>query len=235
MVVLPNINRSWDAEPVIVAASGPSLKQYVVQAVRMARWLDGWRVLVVNDAVRSMPWADALYAADMHWWQQYQGVPEFQGMRYTSHGLDPQFCDDKVSQLDCPTKLHAVWAHPGQAFSTDPHGIHYGDPPHSGFQAVNLALLLGASRVVLVGFDYQFVGGESHFFGDHPPGLRQVEEPSYREMARAFDHVHVTVPILNASPTSALDVFPQVRLDEALRRPDHRLPRDGSLAHPRAG
>jgi len=45
--------------------------------------------------------------------------------------------------------------------------VHFGG--NSGFQAINLAYLWGAQRIVMLGFDMQ-VGpkGASHWFGDHP-------------------------------------------------------------------
>ena len=65
----------WTGEPCIVVASGPSLDADTAHRVRMARWTDGWRVIVVNDAYRLLPRADILYACDARWWELHEGAP----------------------------------------------------------------------------------------------------------------------------------------------------------------
>lgn len=105
----------------------------------------------------------------------------------------------------------------GKGFSFDPGVIHYGS--NGGFQAVNLALLMGATRIVLVGFNMQPVDGKGHFFGSHGPGLRNTT--NYSNFIRAFEVAAASLPqgieILNATPASALTCFPGIDLDQALQ------------------
>lgn len=89
---------------------------------------------------------------------------------------------------------------------------------NSGYQALNLAVLAGAKRVVLLGFDMCFKGGKSHWFGDHP--IANVEA-DFRNYAKAFRTTlpqleRVGVEVLNCSPISLIDAFPKVTLEEAL-------------------
>jgi hypothetical protein len=170
---------------------------------------------VVNDAYKLMPWADALYAADFAWWRTHDGVKSFAGERWTSHSVSTQVCDDKslVAHL---YDLNFVNARHGKGFSSDPGCIHYGDPEHSGFQAVNLALLMGAPKIVLVGFDYGYQD-KAHFFGNHPENLRQPFAHQYGDMARAYRAVETDVEIVNATPGSNLKRFPTMELSEALQ------------------
>jgi hypothetical protein len=227
------IKPEWDGEPAIVAASGPSLTPDVIKKCRMTRWLDGWRVLAINDVYKVMPWADALYAADMSWWNVHKGAEPFHGRRYTSTCPSPlEYCDDKRESMKQFPKVTLVNATAGAGFSNNPNCIHYGEPGHSGFQAVNLALLLGARLVVLVGFDYRFIDGKAHFFGDHPNGIRQFEESKTRELAKAFN----TAPcarILNATPGSLVSAYPNVGLDDVCQQYS-RLHRDRPVTHARA-
>ena len=46
--------------------------------------------------------------------------------------------------------------------------VHFGG--NSGFQAINLAFLWGATRIILLGFDCKAVAGKDHWFGQHPQG-----------------------------------------------------------------
>lgn len=181
-------------------------------------------MLCVGDAYRLLPHADALYACDWSWWRHHKGAAKFDGERFTSHSTSGQFIDDKSIVAD-EFNVRLVPASNGAGFSTSENFIHYGLPqPSSGFQAVNLALLFGASRVVLVGFDSHAASGK-HFFGDHPDNLRNCTDAGYREFAKAFaPHPR----IVNATPGSAIEAYEFVDLEEVLR--DRALHRDGSVA-----
>lgn len=178
----------------------------------MARWCDGWRVLCVNDAYRLLPHSDALYSADWAWWRHHKGAPDFSGERWSCHGTSMSYCDDK-SLVAHEFDVNFVEARDGRGFS-DGGYIHYGHPqPSSGYQAVNLALVMGAALVVLVGFDGHARNG-AHFFGDHPKELRQCPDSGYREFSRAY------MPddrIVNATPSSSIEVYRFVGLEEILR------------------
>lgn len=215
MVQLQRISAEWNC-PVVVAATGPSLTVDVAAKVRRARWpSEKCRVVAVNDAYRLLPYADVLYACDENWWTLHLDSVRkmFHGERWTTHeenlGGNGQHVNDKRALADAG--LNFVRGRDGDVFSTDPGTIHYGS--NSGFQAVNLAILKGATQVILVGFD---MGGPGHFFGDHPAPLHN--RSSYRDFIAPFRHAAKTcpVPIVNATPQSALDCFPRMDLDDAL-------------------
>lgn len=225
MDVAKPIDRAWEGEPCIVVGTGPSLTPEVVREVRLARWLKGWRILLVNDAYRRFPVADALYAADASWWREHKGVPTFEGEKWTVHSI----WNDR-SELAEQFNLRLVWGLDETGFSKSQRAIHCGGvAAHSGFQAVNLAVLLGASPIVLCGFDYR----GSHFFGEHQ-NLRQALPEHYAHMAQMFDCVETDAEIINATPDSKLTRFPYLELNEALRRHD-RVPRHRPEPHASAG
>lgn len=106
---------------------------------------------------------------------------------------------------------------PGDVPTADPAFITQG--MNSGFQAMDLAVLMGASRVILTGYDMGLAGRVRHFFGDHP-GLMNVNSP-YHLFIRAFDaaaphYAARGVEILNASRRSALTCFPMIPLEAVL-------------------
>jgi len=96
---------------------------------------------------------------------------------------------------------------------------------NSGYQAVNLAYLLGASRVVLIGFDMQGAGpGRNHFHPDHNAGgrhnLTNPTESLYRQWRRRFSEIHEAlaeegVALVNASRETALTI-PRVDLEDEI-------------------
>lgn len=182
----------------------------------------GWHTLVCQDAYKLMPWADVLYGCDAKWWNTHDGT-DFAGQKWASHN-NTSSADDKLDVAErYDLRLIAGKAEAG--FSTNPACIHYND--NSGFQALNLAILLGSPYIVLVGFDMQHVKGRSHFFGDHPSNLFQRNE--YQSFARKFTEAPAGVTIVNATPNSALTTYPTLSLDAALSY--DCLPRNGAEHH----
>ena len=198
--------------PVIVAATGPSLTSNAAWLIRLARWFGPFSVVTVSDAHRLIPSADCLYSCDAAWWKVHEGAKGFTGERWSSHGLD-----DKTNDKEACAKEHGlqlVGGRHGVGFSTNPSHIHYGS--NSGFQAVNLAILKGATAIVLAGFDMKRAGGKVHFFGDHPQGLRNNDQ--FDGFIKAFEQANPPpVPIINGTPGSALTCYPVMELGEALR------------------
>lgn len=203
--------RGW--HECIIAASGPSLSPEVAERCR------GRRVIAVNDAYRLLPFADVLYAGDGDWWEVHHGCPDFAGEKWTVH--NPRVTNGNAV-MAARYGLHVV-AGASQidagGFSLRPERIHYGNC--SGFQAINLALLFGATRIVLVGFDMRVVDGKRHFFGDHPEPLGNLGK--YEHFLPAFDHAAKTLPkhiqIVNCTPGSALRSFPMAELQAELSVP----------------
>ena len=206
-IQLLRIEPRWSSDLCVVAATGPSLTQQVAEACK------GHKVVVVNDAYRLIPNAQVLYACDSMWWEVHKGCPDFQGEKWSSHGLTGRHNDK--SDVAEKFGLNLVEGKEADGFSLDPLIIHYGS--NSGFQAINLAILFGAKRIVLVGFDMR-VTDKRHFFGDHPTPLRNTA--NYSNFISAFDRAAKKLPkdiqILNATPDSALNCFEKVSLEYAL-------------------
>lgn len=115
------------------------------------------RCICVNDAFRLAPWAEALYACDFAWWYvHHEATRDFQGEKLTT--------DRRAAERFGVTLLRGEHR---DGLSTDPAFIHFNK--NSGAQALNIATLAGARRLLLVGFDM----GGTHFFGDHPKPLRR--------------------------------------------------------------
>lgn len=93
--------------------------------------------------------------------------------------------------------------------------VHTGG--NSGYQGINLAYLLGAERIILLGFDMSPAGDKDHWFGNHPEPLR-TESP-YASFANKFRSIipsEYGIEIWNCSRRTALDCFPIFDLDRCL-------------------
>ena len=90
--------------------------------------------------------------------------------------------------------------------SLDPTVIHTGR--NSGYQAVNLAVLFGANKIILLGYDHRFPKNKAHWFGDHPDGVRSWYKrwmPGWEIAAKQLKRLDIKV--VNCTPGSALRAF----------------------------
>jgi len=93
--------------------------------------------------------------------------------------------------------------------------IHFGN--NSGYQAINLAYLFGAQRIILFGFDMKTNAGKVHFFGNHSYH-KQGQGPNDSTFARwrhnfielASDLNIEGVEVINATRETTLDMFKRV-------------------------
>lgn len=89
--------------------------------------------------------------------------------------------------------------------------LHYGG--NSGYQAVNLAYLLGAKTILLLGFD---MFGE-HYFGKHPDNLNNASP--YQSFINSFGTINPKkhgIEIINCSRQTALEHFPRTTISALL-------------------
>lgn len=199
----------------------------------MLRLMHDWRVVAVQDAYRVMPWADAVYGCDARWWDHHGNLDGFCGYKFSTHDKLENKKTEQAERYD----IQLVRGEHGPGFSLNPEVIYYGDC--SGFQAINLAILLGCPYIVLVGFDMRLVNDRVHFFGDHPSGMFNNRDfgrflPKFNKAAELLPP---SIRVVNSTPGSALTCFPMMGLDDAIkgfgRWSDSLLHRDWAVAEAR--
>lgn len=169
------------------------------------------KTIAVNDAHRMAPWADMLYAADSAWWRHYHYVERFKGERWSQQKGDGGWAEN------APHKgINLVTCHHSLDLSFDPTYINSGW--NSSFQALNLAVLQGAKRVLLLGVDLHDRNG-AHFFGEHPLAIRRSSP--FATFRKAFERAaeqcrEMGIEVINCSPDSALKCFPTMEVRDAL-------------------
>lgn len=87
----------------------------------------------------------------------------------------------------------------------------------SGGSAINFAYHLGASKIVLLGYDMHKVDGKTNWHDDHPS---HNKDPYWRFLRPfpfiAKDAESLNLTIINATPGSAIDCFPIMTLENYL-------------------
>lgn len=102
--------------------------------------------------------------------------------------------------------------------SSQPDTLHTGC--NGGYQTVNMAVLAGGARIVLVGYDMRYVDGRSNWHTPHPvASYESWYSDVYRPQFKQMGALPKGVSILNASPDSALTCFPKVPLESILPDP----------------
>ena len=206
------IPRLTDGGTVVCLASGPSLTPEDVETVRET----GFVTIAINDAVQLAPWAAVLYSSDSSWWTRAAKMPAFHGLKY------------KVSAQHAPRVEKTRW--PGVVIleNTGERGLELTPPAirtgkNSGSAAINLAVHLGARRVLLLGYDMGPHLGRHHFFE-----AAAVANLSPYVMFRKYlatmagPLAEAGIVVLNCSRRTALECFPCVTLEAALEEaPTH--------------
>lgn len=170
---------------VVCIAGGTSLTQKQVDYCKEK----GWKAIAVNNAYKLAPWADILYACDNKWWNWHNLVPEFKGLKITheqQERWEKILRNEHVEDLPDPS-LDIIVSDGKSVFEENPLGHSQARIKHgsnSGFQAICMALLMGASRIILLGYDMKPRNGVSHWFGEHPEGKQS--DSRYADWLKEF-------------------------------------------------
>jgi len=197
----------WHQQTCVCIGTGPSLTEEQLVMVHSYRkhGSAAMRAIAINDAglrrclPLAAPWADILYAADARWWQFYN--PAFTGLRISG---------EEVKDVETvPLTMLAR----GEPMPREPGSVVSGD--HSGFQALGLALTLGATRIILLGYDCG--GNKRNAQPNREP--RFSSEPPFHGWAEKYHQVPARWPhveIINCSPQSIITAFPKNELREII-------------------
>lgn len=147
----------------------------------------GLHIGVVNNAFELWPQAYFIAATDGAWWRKNPAAKELPGRKFTMHSVPD------VERVKVIPALNTIC--------------------NSGVLALEVAKMLGATRIELYGVDMR----GSHFFGPYENGLRNTQPhqrlqhlKQYAKWAKANRDIEV----INCTPGSALTCFPMARLDE---------------------
>lgn len=207
------IKPEWEGQVAAILCSGPSMTREVADTVHAS----GCRTIAVNNQAIDTygtpalaPWADILYAADATWWQNNaDAVAKFKGRKVTIAN------QNGLISFGVPTDALAV-EHGGVA-GFDERVTHVRTGTNGGYQALHIAIHLGAKRIILCGFDMHAKNGD-HWFGDHH--WRKGRTSRYDLFLRYFNETAreflKRAEVINCTPGSALKCFPFMNIKEAL-------------------
>lgn len=190
----------WTGRPCLIVAAGESASRLDLAKARGRAF-----VLAVNRSFELVPWADALYACDFRFWNQYPSAATFAGLKITQDVRVVERWPDvrRVRLVDAPVSFA-----PGAVASGG----------NGGFQALSLAAQFGANPVMLAGYDMR----GAHWHGVHPKPLNNPREDNFADWIERYQEAApllaaAGVRVINLNTESALTCFPFMSLVETLR------------------
>jgi len=189
------------AKAIVIIAGGPSLTREDVEYVEK----QDADILGINDAYRICKRLDYLYACDRRWWNwHWTRVNEIKCRKFALEDMEHR---DGIEQMKNGgiSGLSFEWPY-----------LRTGK--NSGYQAINLAILLGYKKLILLGYDMQHDNGKVHWFGDHPKPLNNAPLKIFKAWMKFYDSMPVPedIEIINCSRETALTCFPRMELKDAL-------------------
>lgn len=197
------VPRAWTGERCFVICGGES-----VNAQRdLVPRLEG-RVIAVKHGVLLRPDADVLFFAGERPAEIAPVcLPVFRGEHIVVRGRGHQAFPDHAKRIG-RTDTHERW-------SDDPTKVAGFD---AGTSAINLAILFGATEIVVLGYD---MGGGRWFHGELPHYLPQPPESDFQRhmsplASLAADATAKGIRIVNVSPISRVTCFERQPLEAFL-------------------
>jgi len=201
-------NPIWKDQDVFIIGGGLSLEKFDWELLRPDRVF----TIGCNDAyLRGPDICNICFFGDIKWWKAHQrGLETY---RESGKGSVFTHCPQLQSGKD-----HTPWL---WKMNRESRGLHLDAlawNKNTGAGAVNLALLLGAKRVLLLGFDMHLIGGRSNW---HDNNLDKPNAAVYPRFLKGFERLAKDLPIkfpgckiINITDDSSLDLFPKIGVKE---------------------
>jgi len=202
---------------VVCIGTGPSLKPEQIEIARKK----GYRLFGCNNVYQDVPDLEVLYGCNEAWWDTY-----WEDVR--SHS-----CEKWTTNIDAANRYRINWIAErfGFGLCEEDNIIHHGHG--SGYSLVSLAHKLGATRILLLGYDLRYApdyDGKTrqigsvprHYFGEYPSNLQhwpsvKVENGVHVELVHLYRTIDMQglVEIINCTPGSALEgVIPSMNIED---------------------
>lgn len=198
-----SVPREWVGATAFVIAGGPSVTQADVDRLR------GGHVIAINKSYERAPWAEYWISHDPGDWHDHcAGLARvgFAGKRVTCQKAIRAAGVLQLARLTPPPFLSLKPTHLAMQRTTVT-------------AALNLAFLLGATTIVVLGADMRAADdGRTHHHSPYPyqpkPGCWDRQMVELQQVAAALAAQGVAV--LNCSPISRITFWPKVSLDDVL-------------------
>lgn len=200
-MALWNVPPIWEGESCYILGGGPSLKDFDPEPFRNSH------IIAVNNTHTLVPWAEFMFFMDSRWYAwNFEKLRKFEGIIITH-------CE-KFEEVEVIKYLIR-----GRKRSFPQRTDTIMNGRNAGHAAICIALLLGAKKIYLLGFDMRKIDGENNYHQEHK---RTIEDNIYEDQyIPLFEPLKVEAQerraeIINATPDSALKTFPIISHNELM-------------------
>ena len=189
----------WKGQSCYIIGGGPSL---LTQNVSL---LKGQNIIAINSSYLAFPDAKFCIFSDMRWWCHHlkqKAMQEFKGTVISTSNSASGAKIVKMKRKGSP------------GLSTERDSVMVRNTTLTG--AINLAVHFGVAKIVLLGIDQKTTDGRHWHHASHPWNptancwaRQQMDMPKIAEDLKALN-----IPCVNASPGSALTLWPIVNLED---------------------
>jgi hypothetical protein len=177
---------AWKGKRAFVVGGGPSLRGFDFSRLR------GERIIAVNRAFEFLPFAEILLSMDFRFFSDVRLTKEFQAFRGRKIWIDTKGFPYKGVETLKSGPADGMTARFSEGIATG---------GNSGHAALNLALILGADLIYLLGFDFKHgEDGRTHFH----PGYGYVDRPG--KLDEYLARLEAAAPAIRASGRSVINL-----------------------------
>lgn len=202
--------REWEGETVFIIGGGSSVASQNLELLR------GRRIIAINSSYEAVPFADFVIFSDSRWWSHHCiRLKQFKG-RIVSASSTPR----------APNLLRVNRKRP-PGLATDQGTVTLQSTTLSG--AINLVVHLGVNKIILLGIDGKAgANGKTHHHAPHPwKQAKDCWQKQRGDLVKITDELKALgIECVNASPGSAWDLWPIVRLEDHINE-DRQIPQVG--------
>lgn len=203
----------WKGETVFIIGGGSSLKNFDYSPLK------GEKVIGTNRAFILGDWVQVCLMGDLDFWKEEvnrKPLRIFKGMK---------FCMSKQACMTDPSLIYIRKNSDVEGLAYDGFSLCWHSPKsplnpnewlaggNTGVAAVNLAYLLGAKRIVLLGFDmYKGLEGENNWHNVHKnlPSDEKLFRQALRFKVPAQELSERGIKVINTNPLSKIPYFKKV-------------------------
>ena len=200
-----------------IVAGGPSLKGFNWKLLTPDKF-----VIAINRSYEVLPYAQIVYFTDKDYWQRHKDAMLKHNGQLMRGALNPK--NEKM-----PPEVFMWHLTRPHGYETKPGCLAHGS--NSTYAALNMAAAhLKFKRIYLLGVDMKWGVPKDRSTTHWHDGHKRVDpESTFKKMTSAYVGIapmltQAGIEVYNANPDSALNTFPKITIEEALRN-DPRVPR----------
>jgi len=194
----------WNGKDVYVIGGGPSLKDFPLSFLKSVKTIGCNDAYLLGEEV-----VDVLVFGDKKWWAHHNEKSEFLSFKNPVFTNTPNMKDEQ----------RVIWA-PREESGYFKEALGWNG--NTGSVAINLALILGASKIYLIGFDMSLSDkGESNWHTNLLDTPSKVHYKRYKDALQRADGYRkkdwAEVEVINLNPQSNWDLYPKIDWQDHIR------------------